>query len=106
MPPVLDHPALNLIAFDDSFIVYKLSAREGIPANILTIITQSAGSEDLVSITRTSEEISIVCNAAKLANAGPNISRWKCVKFKGPLDFGELNNPHFGRPYGSTLLQA
>ncbi|KAL5534094.1 hypothetical protein ACEPAG_555 [Sanghuangporus baumii] len=84
----LNHPALNLILFDESFIVYKIPVREEIPADILTILTEKVGSEELVSITCTSEEISIVCNATKVPDVSAHTPHWKCIKFKGPLDFG------------------
>ncbi|EJD03807.1 uncharacterized protein FOMMEDRAFT_61694, partial [Fomitiporia mediterranea MF3/22] len=86
MPPALDHPPLNLILLDKPFIVYKLSVEESLPPNIVEAISHNVADEEMISITRTSDEISIVGNIDSL----PDIEapRWKCIKIKGNLDFG------------------
>jgi hypothetical protein len=52
----------------------------------------------LVSITRTADELSVMCEEAKVPPAvldgslpGPRISKnWRALKFEGPFDFSEI----------------
>ena len=76
---------LNMEVIQGKYAVCKLKANAKIPSFLLE--------EEFVSITRTSDELSIVCNESVLgdylddfgkAEVFPN---WKCLKVLGPLDF-------------------
>lgn len=76
---------LNMEVMQGKYAVCKLKANAKIPSFLLE--------EEFVSITRTSDELSIVCNETILgdyldefgkAEVFPN---WKCIKVLGPLDF-------------------
>lgn len=73
---------MNLTILDTTFSVVKLSETEEIPSWV------SKGG--FFSITRTNEELSIVCASS---NVPDNILKdvehdWKCMKVEGVLDFG------------------
>ena len=87
MPPALDHPSLNLILFNEPIVIYKLQPNEILPDEILKVITRPISGEHLISVTRTAEEVSVVCNTAFLPNV--EAPRWKSIKIRGPLDFGK-----------------
>jgi hypothetical protein len=73
---------MNLVVLDSIFSIVKLPPTEMIPAWAL------AG--EVFSITRTNEELSIVCPFSCL----PNMdlihveNDWSCIKVDGELDFG------------------
>ncbi|MBH0359032.1 ACT domain-containing protein [Bacillus toyonensis] len=73
---------MNLTILDTTFSVIKLPKTEEIPS--------WASKGELFSITRTIEELSIVCASS---NVPDNILKdvehdWKCIKVEGILDFG------------------
>ncbi|KAH8120044.1 ACT domain-containing protein [Phellopilus nigrolimitatus] len=86
MPPPSDHPALSLILFAESLIVHKLPIDEPIPDNLLNLLTKNTTQDSFISISRTSEEVSIVAHAS--SSPALNVPRWRCIKIKGPMDFG------------------
>ena len=85
MPPSVDHPSLTLILLDSTYVVRKLSNEEPVPEKLLNLFAHDT-SESLISITKTSEEISIVSSIAN--DPGEGLPKWKCIKIKGPMDFG------------------
>jgi len=71
--------ALELLG--DRFAVCRLDSQAAVPAEILT------ASQELLSITRTADGLSIVCPEA-MAPAGAKIQPgWRAFKVQGPLDF-------------------
>ena len=70
---------LQLSLFAETFAVCRLGAEEPIPSALLKA--------DLVSITRTADELSIVC-AADAAPAHAQCEKgWRALKVHGPLPF-------------------
>jgi uncharacterized protein len=70
---------LTLSVLPDLFAVCRLAADAPLP--------DWATATDFFSITRTTDELSIVCRAAHVP---PNIQSeggWRCLKVNGPLDF-------------------
>lgn len=88
MPPPspADHEAFRLNLASELFYVKQLKPDESIPEVILKKLTNSSG--ELVSITRTEEEISIVEQAEK----GDGEANWRCIKIAGPMDFGTYHH--------------
>ncbi|MFC0470317.1 ACT domain-containing protein [Halalkalibacter kiskunsagensis] len=73
---------MNLVILDTIFSVVKLPPTEEIPS--------WAGRGEFISMTRTNEELSIVCPTSDVPN---NLLKdvehdWKCIKIEGVLDFG------------------
>ncbi|PFC74467.1 amino acid-binding protein [Bacillus cereus] len=73
---------MNLTILDTTFSVIKLPKTEEVPS--------WASKGELFSITRTNEELSIVCASS---NVPDNILKdvehdWNCIKVEGMLDFG------------------
>lgn len=74
---------MKLKTLDSTFSIIKISPIETIPSSVTTC--------DIFSITRTNEELSIVCPTDCLpANEEFKEveSDWKCIKVEGVLDFG------------------
>jgi hypothetical protein len=73
-------PTLTLLALEDRYAVAKLPADVPIPA--------WATSGSLVSITRTSDELSIVCNQEQVPDDVTFCERdWRCLRVAGQMDF-------------------
>lgn len=76
---------LSMTILEESFAVCKLSGQAMIPMWLLN--------ENMVSITRTVEELSIVCNQELIGDHIDELGQmliykdWKCLKVKGPLEF-------------------
>jgi hypothetical protein len=71
---------LNLEVLPNTLAVCRLSSNDSIPS--------WAFSGDFFSISKTADELSIVCEE-KQVPAGVKAGRgWRCLKVKGPLDFG------------------
>lgn len=72
---------MNLVILETIFSVVKLPSTEEIPS--------WAGKGEFFSITRTNEELSIVCPTSNVP--GSNLKDvehdWKCIKVEGVLDF-------------------
>ncbi|KAI5120849.1 hypothetical protein M0805_007036 [Coniferiporia weirii] len=86
MSPPFDDPALSLILLNEQFVVQQLPVDHRIPDVLLNLITRNISQGSLVSVTRTEEEISIVCDNTSITPS--DLSLWKCIKIKGPMDFG------------------
>jgi len=78
---------LRLTVLPDMYAICRLEASAALPAWALGFV----GSAGLLSITRTDDELSIVCPEANMpdgALAGIHSSRgWRCLRVAGPLDF-------------------
>ena len=75
----MDEPALTIL--DGCYAVCRLPRDAAVPGALLT-----AGN-GFVSITRTADELSIVCPEA-LTPPGAEVNRgWRAFKVEGPLDF-------------------
>ncbi|KAK7695046.1 hypothetical protein QCA50_002234 [Cerrena zonata] len=83
MPPPspADHEAFRLELLDGLFFVKQLKHNEVIPEDVLRKLTNP--SAELISVTRTNEEISI----AGQAEEGDSEASWRCIKIAGPMDF-------------------
>jgi len=66
----------------DDYKVCRLNAFEGIPDGVLDT--------PLSSITRTAEELSIVCPNSVAPDQLKSEQKWKCLKIHGPLGFDEV----------------
>jgi hypothetical protein len=76
MPPPPDRPGLHLRLLAGTFAVCRVPADAGLPG-----VTG-----DFVSVTRTPDELSIVC-AEKHVPAGALAERgWRCLQVEGRLD--------------------
>ncbi|KAF9270653.1 hypothetical protein L218DRAFT_914866 [Marasmius fiardii PR-910] len=87
MPPPVNHPSLNLQVLPDICFVVQMNAADAIPQAIVDNLANSSGK--LLSITRTSEELSIagVWQEGFPEKFMPGCT-WRCIKIAGPMDFG------------------
>lgn len=70
---------LRLALLDGEYAVHRLSPKQEIPSNALK--------GDFFSITKTDEELSIVCDAHLPVSSEKTEAGWACIKVLGPLDF-------------------
>ncbi len=70
---------LTLTVLPDTFAICRLDGEEKIPA--------WASTGDFVSITRTPDEVSIVCAQGHVPAGIKCDGEWRCLKVQGPLDF-------------------
>ena len=70
---------LKLAILDGEYAIHRLSRGEEIPAHVVK--------SDFFSITRTDDELSILCDAKISVSSGKSESGWACIKILGPLDF-------------------
>jgi hypothetical protein len=70
---------LELSLLADTFAVCKLAPKADIPG---------WASGDFYALTRTADELSIVCPEKAVPEDVPHESSWRCLKVAGPLDFG------------------
>ena len=70
---------LTLSVLEDSYAICKLSPGERTPG--------WAERGQFWSVTRTRDELSIVCAAADIPEAVGSDKGWRCLKVHGPLDF-------------------
>ena len=73
-------PGLDLQVVAGEFAVCRLPAAASVPA--------WAGSAVFSSITRTADELSIMCPAAQVPAGVKHEAGWRLLKFAGPFDFG------------------
>lgn len=64
------------------YAVVKVDPQGDVPAGLLTQDT-----EGLVSITRTSTEISVICPAGRAPGGGEVVAGWRLLTVRGPLPF-------------------
>ncbi|KZV81736.1 hypothetical protein EXIGLDRAFT_727050 [Exidia glandulosa HHB12029] len=87
MPPPSTSRALHLKLLAETFAVFQLSVGETIHPYILEHLVSSKTGEFL-SITRTSEELSIVCDRTVVPRDmdAKITEEWKCIQVVGPMD--------------------
>jgi hypothetical protein len=71
---------LNLSLLPDTLAICRLGAGEPVPA--------WAWTGEPASVTRTRDELSIVCRADAVPDGVQCETGWRCLKVEGPLDFG------------------
>lgn len=76
----MNAPRLDLSLMPDNLAVCRLGPETAVPAWALT--------GPFFSITRTAEELSIVCAEALAGEAAVVERGWRAFKVAGPLDFG------------------
>ena len=70
---------LTLAILDGEYAVHRFSPEKDIPSSVLK--------NDFFSITKTDDELSIVCDAHLSVSSEKSESGWACIKVLGPLDF-------------------
>jgi hypothetical protein len=75
-----DQPPLTLLLLPDTLAVCRLAPDAEVPA--------WAWTGEPASVTRTRDELSIVCRAAAVPEGVRAEVGWRCLKVQGPLDFG------------------
>ncbi|MDI1318870.1 MAG: ACT domain-containing protein [bacterium] len=74
--------SLNLQLLPGEFAACRLPPAEPLPA--------WAGSAVFSSVTRTADELSIICPAAAVPAGIKAVRSWRLLKVAGPLDFGAV----------------
>jgi hypothetical protein len=69
---------LTLTVFPNLYAICRLDPRSAVP--------DWATGNDFVSVSRTSDELSIVCPEANVPSAVARTSGWRVLKCEGPLD--------------------
>jgi hypothetical protein len=64
----------------ESFAVCRLEPAAAVPA--------WAGAGPFVSITRTLDELSVICPESRVPGGTVAATGWRCLKLEGPFDFG------------------
>ena len=72
-------PLLTLTLLADTFAVCRLDGAAVVP--------DWAWTGEIACVTRTRDELSIVCRADLVPDEVRRESGWRCLKVKGPLDF-------------------
>ena len=75
-------PQLSLILLPDRFAVCKLEPGANIPS--------WAAGGSFVSITRTSDELSIVCDETSVPEGVKCARNWRCLRVAGAMDFSAI----------------
>lgn len=78
----MDTPKLSLVILHDLFALCKLQADESIPSWALC--------NSFCSLTRTPEELSIVCPQELVPEGVEAVRQWKSLKVEGKLDFDSV----------------
>ena len=63
----------------ETFTIHKLSLNASIPEGILK--------SNYYSVSKTENELSVICSEVIEVQSLQNSKGWKCIKVKGPLDF-------------------
>ena len=71
---------LKLAILNGEYAVHRLSPEQDIPSSVLK--------GDFFSVTKTDEELSILCEAHLPISSEKTEAGWACIKVLGPLDFG------------------
>ena len=69
---------LNLSVLSETFTIHKLSPGASIPEGILK--------NNFYSVSKTENELSLVCSEVIEVQSLQSSKGWKCIKVKGPLD--------------------
>ena len=75
-----DTPALSLAVLSGTYAIHRLNIRAAVPESVF----QSR----FFSVTRTDEELSVVCPGELCLDSDRVDPDWACIKVRGPLDFG------------------
>ena len=86
MPPPSAHPSLYLHVLDPLYFVTQLQPNATIPASFIGALSSNSGR--FLSITRTTDEISIVGEVNDILPVNAEDSKWRCIRIAGPMDFG------------------
>ena len=78
----MDTPKISLVILHDLFAVCKLRADESFPSWALC--------NSFYSLTRTPDELSIVCPQDLVPEGVEAARQWKCLRVEGKLDFGSV----------------
>ncbi|KAF8910106.1 ACT domain-containing protein [Gymnopilus junonius] len=85
MPPPSNSSALHLLVLPEPFFVIKLKPDQEMAPCVIKDLTDGKGS--FYSVTRTSEEVSIVGEAYKWMPANyKEQATWMCIKIQGPME--------------------
>lgn len=76
---MMSTPNLSLVVLRDLFAVCRLPSDESVPSWAL--------SGNLYSLTRTPDELSIVCDQELVPEGVQAVRRWRSMKVEGRLDF-------------------
>ena len=71
--------SLALQVLRGTYTIYRLSPATSLPTEVLK--------SSFLSVTKTEEELSIVCDSSLILDAETSESGWSCIKVLGPLDF-------------------
>jgi len=88
MPPPFEHVAFHLTLLPNIYFVKQLPASAELPENILSLLNELG----FFSITRASEEISIVgeiTDNPRVQSLSGGFGNWRCIKIAGPMEFGK-----------------
>jgi uncharacterized protein len=75
----MNTPTLKLKVLESEFTIHRFSAKSPIPNAVYQC--------DFFTISKTDDEISIVCDSALDLKAEKSEPGWSCFKVLGPLDF-------------------
>lgn len=78
----MPHPVLTLQILQGELAVCRLDATVGLPG--------WTAASAFVSVTRTVDELSIVCDAGCVPPGVRNERGWQALQVQGPLDFGAV----------------
>ena len=70
---------LQLQVLQEQFTIHRLAVGSEIPSQIYET--------DFFTISKTADELSIVCAASLQLNSEKHVAGWSCLKVVGPLDF-------------------
>ena len=70
---------LNLCVLEGLFTIHRLPPNHEIPKQVFK--------DQFYSISKTTEEMSVVCSSSVFINSERLESDWSCIKVLGPLDF-------------------
>lgn len=80
----MPNPSVELHTLGDDYVIARLPATADVPVHLQEVAPPGA----FTSITRTSQELSIVC-PARLASPGAEIDgKWTALYAAGPIPFG------------------
>ena len=90
MPPPSSSPALHLVVLPKPFFVVKLDpGQQEIAPSVIKDLT--GGNGGFFSVTRTTEEVSVVGEAyTSMPLRYREQSTWSCVKIRGPMEHSML----------------
>ena len=80
----MDQNKLTLSVLEKRFGIFKLNENSETHQEIPSWVYESS----FFSITRTSEELSVVCEEKSIPIGTTAERSWSCLKIEGPLDFG------------------